>query len=80
MDNVRIPLGVQVSPRKKVFVTFEEDTFPNKGGYFCQTYYDLELEFPTNISFTIPKRDVCGFEDRLKQAKVLAAEKVKRIF
>ena len=77
MNNKPILL-VQAGARKKVYVTFEEDTIPNKGGYFCQTYHDPECEIPTTMSVTIPNQLLRGASDKLKLAKSLANEKVKK--
>lgn len=71
-------LCVQAGARKKVYVTFEEDTIPNKGGYFCQTYHDAECTMPTTMSFTIQNHLLRGSEDKLKMAKILANDKVKK--
>jgi hypothetical protein len=71
-------LCVQAGSRKKVYVTFEEDTIPNKGGYFCQTYHDAECTMPTTMSFTIQNHLLRGSEDKLKMAKILANDKVKK--
>lgn len=71
-------LCVQAGVRKKVYVTFEEDTIPNKGGYFCQTFHDAECTMPTTMSFTIQNHLLRGSEDKLKMAKILANDKVKK--
>jgi hypothetical protein len=42
-------LVAQAGKRKKVWVTMEEDTFPNKGGYFCQVYHDPDCTMPTDM-------------------------------
>ena len=77
MNNKPI-LCVQAGARKRVYVTFEEDTHPNKGGYFCQTYHDAECTMPTTMSFTIQNNLLRGSEDKLKMAKILANDKVKK--
>lgn len=71
-------LCVQAGARKKVYVTFEEDTIPNKGGYFCQTFHDAECTMPTTMSFTIQNHLLRGSKDKLKMAKILANDKVKK--
>jgi hypothetical protein len=77
MDTKSI-LCVQAGARKKVYVTFEQDTIPNKGGYYCQTFHDPECTIPTTMSFTIQNHLLRGASDKLKLAKSIANEKVKK--
>lgn len=72
-------LAVQVSPRKKVYVSFTEDTFPNKGGYYCQVYGDVDMEFELD-NFTISRFEISGAEDKLKRAYLIASGRVKAMF
>lgn len=75
-------LGVQVNSRTKVYVSFEEDTFPNKGGYFCEVWLDPNKEFKPryNYDFTIDRQYLRSSGDRLRLAKSLATERVKQMF
>ena len=47
-------LSVQITPRRKKYVSFIEDTIPNKGGFFCKVYDDPNGEFESDC-FTIFK-------------------------
>lgn len=80
--NTSTILQVQVGARKKVYVSFENDTFPNNGGYFCQVWLDPNKEFKPkcNLDFTIDRNLLRGAEDKLRLAKSIANEKVKRMF
>jgi len=70
-------LKVQVTPRKVVYVEMEEDTKPNKGGYFCTIYGDDTHDFPMG-SFVIHNYDLTGEgEERKKKALVAANFKAK---
>lgn len=72
-------LAVQVSPRKKLFVSFCPDTEPNKGGYYCQVYADSDMEFELD-NFTISKSELRGATDSLKLAYRIANGRVKAMF
>lgn len=61
--------------RRKVYVDFEEDTAPNKGGYFCKVYGDSE-KFDYIDCFTIRKENVRGSEP-LKRAMLYANEYIQ---
>ena len=73
-------LAVQVSPRRKVWVSVEEDTFPNKGGYFCKVFDDPNGESLVD-SFTISKNEIpmsiTDGNERRKKAMVIANQRVK---
>lgn len=72
-------LAVQLSPRRKVWVSVKEDTFPNKGGYFCEVFDDPNGESRVD-SFTVGKNEIPMSTDgneRRKKAMVIANQKVK---
>lgn len=69
-------LAVQVSPRRRVYVSFTDDTHPNKGGYFCQVYQDEDMEFEID-NFVIQSASLKGAEDKLKRAYIIANSTVK---
>jgi len=72
-------LKVQLSPRRKVYVTFCDDTFPNKGGYYCQIYGDENLQWELD-NFVIHNNELAGAQDRLKKAYIIANFRVKTMF
>lgn len=75
-------LAVQLSPRRKVWVSVEEDTFPNRGGYFCEVFDDPNGESRVD-SFTIGKNETpmsVTDVERRKKAMVIANQKVKYMF
>lgn len=75
-------LSVQISPRRKKYVSFIEDTAPNKGGYFCRVYDDPNAEFESDY-FTIHNYEVKNSAtkaDKLKLAYKVATNKVKLIY
>lgn len=76
-------LAVQVSPRRKVWVSFCDDTFPNKGGYYCQVYNDPNCEDEID-NFVIGKNEipmsVTDGNERRKKAMVIANQRVKYMF
>ena len=39
-------IAVQVSSRTKLYFEMVEDTFPNKGGFYCKVYRDNTIDFP----------------------------------
>ena len=72
-------LVVQVSPRKKIYVSVEPDNGNNKGGYFCQMYWDEQKEFFID-SFTISRFDIPNGlteKEKYNKAMVLANWKAK---
>lgn len=76
-------LAVQLSPRRKVWVSVEEDTFPNKGGYFCEVFDDPNGESRVD-SFTIGRNEIpmsiTDANERRKKAMVIANQRVKYMF
>ena len=76
-------LAVQVSPRRKVWVSFCNDTHPNKGGYFCQVYNDPNCEDEVD-NFVIHKSQISPAitdeNERRKKAMVIANQRVKMMF
>ena len=75
-------LAVQLSPRRKVWVSVEEDTFPNRGGYFCEVFDDPNGESRVD-SFTIGKNEIpmsIDGNERKKKAMVIANQRVKYMF
>ena len=70
---------VKVSPRRTVYVELTPDTPPNKGGYYGEIYADEDKEFKLDV-FTIQGSALRGFDDKRKQAIVMANDKVKRMF
>ena len=76
-------LAVQVSPRRKVWVSVEEDTFPNKGGYFCKVFDDPNGESEID-NFVINKNEIpmsiTDGNERRKKAMVIANQRVKYMF
>ena len=71
-------LVLQVTNRTKLYFHLEEDTFPNKGGFFCRVYKDPNGEFPF-ADFTIDKRKLIG-TDRVRTANKLAVAKIKALY
>ena len=75
-------LSVQITPRRKKYVSFIEDTIPNKGGFFCKVYEDPNGEFESDC-FTIHNYEVKNTEtktDKLKLAYKIATNKVKTMY
>ena len=72
-------LVVNITPRKKVYVDFTPDTFPNKGGFYCEIYFDSNKEFRYD-GFTIQASLLRNAADKEKLAKSIANDKVKNIF
>ena len=56
-------LSVQITPRRKKYVSFIEDTVPNKGGFFCKVYEDPNGEFESDC-FTIHNYEVKNTETK----------------
>ena len=80
-QTIKDALCVQVSPRKKVWVYFEDDTFPNKGGYYCKAYATEERdERFMAYDFTIRKEELGCAENRVKNALSRAKTKVETYF
>lgn len=76
-------LAVQITPRRKKYVSFTNDTHPNKGGFFCQVYDDENCEFETGDSFVIHNyelRSCKGDNEKRLMAMKLANEKVKALY
>ena len=72
-------LVVKVSPRRTVYVELTPDTPPNKGGFYGEVFADENKEFKLD-DFTIQGASLRGFDDKRKQAIVMANDKVKRMF
>jgi len=72
-------LKVQVNKRTALYVTFTEDTKPNKGGYYCQVYADPDLKYELD-GFTIENSILHGLADPMARAKVVANSKVKAMY
>lgn len=76
-------LAVQITPRRKKYVSFTPDTHPNKGGFYCEVYDDEMGEFPTGDSFVVHNYEVRrGANDNEKRslAYKIATEKVKGLY
>lgn len=69
-------LAIQVSPRRKLYAKFTEDTFPNRGGFYCEVYKTDDECFPAG-SFTIDK-SVCRGD--IFKARKYASDTIKRTF
>lgn len=75
-------LAVQVSSRRKVWVSVEEDTFPNRGGFFCEVFNDPNGESRVD-SFTISRNEIpmsIDGNERRKKAMVIANQRTKYLF
>lgn len=76
-------LAVQLSPRRKVWVSVSEDTFPNRGGFFCEVFNDPNGESRAD-SFTISKNEIpmsiTDANERRKKAMVIANQRTKYLF
>ena len=76
-------LAVQLSPRRKVWVSVSDDTFPNRGGFFCEVFNDPDGESRVD-SFTIGKNEipmsVSDANERRKKAMVIANQRTKYLF
>ena len=76
-------LAVQVNSKRKVWVSFCDDTFPNKGGYYCQVYNDPNCEDEVD-NFVIHKNEIrpsiTDDNERRKAAMVIANQRVKSMF
>lgn len=64
-------LAVQINKKQKLYVTFEDDTKPNRGGYYCQVYADEKCEYKID-DFTIHNSRLEGVENKMKRACVIA--------
>ena len=69
-------VAVQVSPRTKLYYNMVEDTFPNKGGFYCKVYRDNTTDFPFG-EFVIDKNLTKG--DKAKGNKY-AVQKIKEMY
>ena len=71
-------LKVQVNKRTTLYVSFCEDTQPNKGGYYCQVYADPELECQVD-DFVVHNYQLRGLNEneKKKRACVIANSVVK---
>lgn len=71
---------VQVTPRTRVYIDMVEDTFPNRGGYYCRIFGDNTTDFPKG-EFTISRSEIRGYDTNKQtaemRAKKLAADKAK---
>lgn len=70
-------LTVQINSKRKVYVELTPDTAPNKGGFFCQLYWDTDKEFHID-DFVIRKEQIAG--GGIKTAMLYANKKVKDMF
>lgn len=76
-------LAVQITPRRKKYVSFTPDTHPNKGGFFCEVYEDEMGEFATGDSFVVHNYEIrSGKTDDEKRslAYKVAINKVKSLY
>ena len=77
-------LAVQVSPRRKVWISLANDTHPNKGGYYCQVYNDPNGEDEVVDNFVIHNYEISPSitdeNERRKKAMVIANQRVKVMF
>ena len=69
-------IAVQVSTRTKLYFEMEEDTFPNKGGFYCKVYRDNSTDFPFG-EFIIDRNITKG--DRAK-GNIYAVQKIKEMY
>ena len=69
-------VGVQVTPRTKLYYEMVEDTHPNKGGFYCKVYRDNTTDFPFG-EFVINKNLTRG--DRNLGNKC-AVQKIKEMY
>ena len=69
-------IAVQVSTRTKLYFEMEEDTFPNKGGFYCKVYRDNSTDFPFG-EFVIDRNITRG--DRAK-GNIYAVQKIKEMY
>ena len=72
-------LSVKVNSRRTVFVSLEEDTKPNIGGYYCQIFDDPDKKYRID-HFTINNYSIGNGGDKYKRAVILANDKVKQLF
>jgi hypothetical protein len=76
-------LAVQVSPRRKVWVSLANDTKPNKGGYYCQVYNDPMCEDEID-NFVVHNYEIPSYltdeNERRKKAMAIANYKTKQMF
>jgi hypothetical protein len=69
-------IAVQVSTRTKLYFEMVEDTFPNKGGFYCKVYRDNTTDFPFG-EFVIDRNITRG--DRAK-GNIYAVQKIKEMY
>ena len=69
-------IAVQVSTRTKLYFEMVEDTFPNKGGFYCKVYRDNSTDFPFG-EFVIDRNITRG--DRAK-GNIYAVQKIKEMY
>jgi len=76
-------LRVQLTPRRALFVSLTDDTFPNKGGYYCQVFEDEDGKCERD-TFTISKHEIAPSitdnTERRKKAMVIANQRVKQMY
>lgn len=73
-------LSVKVNSVRKVYVSFCDDTHPNKGGYFCQVYEDENMEKEID-NFVIHANELRGLTgtEKLHAAYKIANRLVKQM-
>lgn len=74
---------VQISSRLRVYIDMVEDTFPNRGGYYCRIFGDDTMDFPRG-EFTISRNEIRGYDTDKKTAemrgRIIATNKAKTYF
>lgn len=71
-------IAYPVTTRTTLYFQLEEDTFPNKGGFYCRVYKDPDKN-KMFAEFSIDKRKIVG-DDRIKCANKLAVMKIKALY
>ena len=62
-----------------VYVTFCDDTEPNKGGYYCQIYSDYNLDDEVD-NLVIHNSWLSGAKDKLRVAEKIATQMISDVY
>ena len=72
-------LRIQLTKTRCVYIDMEEDTFPNRGGYYVRVYAGDDKTGDMLDHFTISRFTITGNtpEEKLRKARLIAIDKVK---
>ena len=74
-------LAIQATKNTKVFLHMEADTFPNKGGFYCQVYEGDDRSSKMIEEFTISRFQLTGTpEERERKARLVSIDRIRTMF